>query len=78
MRMILGLAIGGVVGAAIGHWGFLCPGGTCPITGSWYGGGVFGGLLGLILSGGCPWCATTKCKTGGAEANSDQFTGSRP
>jgi len=47
--VIVGLtaAIGGVVGGS----GWLCPDGSCPITGSWFGGATVGGFLGLSLSG---------------------------
>lgn len=61
MRLLTPLAwlIGGAtVGGLVGWSGILCFNGTCAITGSWMGGAVFGGLIGLAIAGrGCPSCA---------------------
>ncbi|MCA9291943.1 MAG: hypothetical protein KDA25_12495 [Phycisphaerales bacterium] len=51
MRTMLGLIAGAGLGAAVGHSQILCADGQCIITGSWYGGAVIGGLLGLMLLG---------------------------
>jgi len=49
---------GAAAGGLIGWSGVLCGDGSCSITGTWAGGAVFGGLLGLGFAGrGCPSCA---------------------
>lgn len=45
MKTLLGVIAAAAVGGIIGYSQVLCPGGTCAITGSWYGGAVFGGLF---------------------------------
>ena len=50
-KSILGIALGAALGAAIGYSELLCPDGGCQITGSWYGGAMFGGIMGLALTG---------------------------
>ena len=70
MRRILGLAVGLLAGGILGHYQFFCPGGTCPLTSTWLGGAVIGGLLGTLLLGGCPACAGRSCRT--AETPTDQ------
>ncbi len=62
MRRILGLVLGAVAGGVLGYSQVLCPGGTCPLTGSWLGGALLGGALGLLIAGGCPACKTTTCR----------------
>ena len=52
MKQFVAILIGAGLGAAIGYSQFLCPDGTCPLTGSWYGGAVIGGMLGLMFTGG--------------------------
>lgn len=54
MRTLLALAAGAAIGALVGHSQVLCPTGTCAITGSWMGGGVVGGLMGMTLVGFVP------------------------
>ena len=51
MRLLLGLAAGVVIGGYVGYAGWLCPDGMCPLTGSWQGGSMVGGLLGLLTCG---------------------------
>lgn len=51
IKPILGVALGSGLGAAIGYSQLLCPDGQCQITGSWYGGALFGGILGMALIG---------------------------
>lgn len=41
-----------IVGGFIGHSQVLCFNGTCPLTGSWFGGAAIGGVLGFVASGG--------------------------
>ena len=45
MRRLVGLAIGAVAGGVLGYTHVLCPGGTCPLTGSWFGGALLGGVV---------------------------------
>jgi hypothetical protein len=58
---LLIIAASAVLGGFIGHSQVLCADGTCVITGSWYGGAIFGGLLGMILAGACPACILARC-----------------
>ncbi|HKI68222.1 MAG TPA: DUF6132 family protein, partial [Verrucomicrobiae bacterium] len=48
VRLLIGIAIGGGIGAMLGYWG-KCTSGTCPLTATWQRGAVFGGLLGLMF-----------------------------
>ena len=48
-RMIIFAAIFAAVGGAIGYFG-RCSTGTCPFTSTWWGGAVFGGIIGLFLA----------------------------
>ena len=70
MRRLLGLALGLLAGGILGHYHFFCPGGTCPLTSTWLGGAVIGGLLGMLLLGGCPACAGSSSRT--TETPTDQ------
>jgi len=46
------------IGGLVGWSGIVCANGTCVITGSWMGGALLGGLIGLAIAGrGCPSCA---------------------
>lgn len=44
-------ALGAGIGAWIGHARVLCADGSCPMTGSWYGAALVGGLLAFSLAG---------------------------
>lgn len=48
-KLWLMIGLGALVGGAIGASQVLCPDGSCQITGSWYGGAVIGGWVGLLL-----------------------------
>jgi hypothetical protein len=72
MKTVLGIAIGAVVGGLIGYSQVLCAGGQCVITGSWYGGAILGGLVGMFLTGGCPACATTRCEPRSPQTRPDE------
>ena len=63
MRRFLGLGIGALVGGILGHYHFFCSTGTCPLTSTWLGGAIMGGLLGSLLLGGWPACAATTCRS---------------
>jgi len=51
MRIWLGLLLGAIIGGGIGYAQWLCPGGSCAITGSWFGGALVGGAGGTFLAG---------------------------
>jgi len=48
VRVILGLVVGGVVGALLGYFG-KCSSGVCPLTASPYRGAVFGAVIGAVM-----------------------------
>jgi len=50
MRSLLGLAIGGSLGAFIG-WKGRCETGACPLMSNPYIGGIYGALLGALFAG---------------------------
>ncbi len=52
MKRLLFPIIGAGIGAAIGYSQVLCPDGQCALTGSWYGGALIGGMLGMMFTGG--------------------------
>ena len=49
MRLVLGLLIGGGLGAAMGYFG-QCASGSCPLTSTWWRGAIYGGSMGLLLA----------------------------
>lgn len=49
MKILVWLAVGGGLGAALGYFG-QCTTGTCPLTANWKRGAMFGALLGLMFS----------------------------
>jgi|GEM_PF-2185802 len=48
-KTLAGIALSAAAGAAVGYSQILCPDGSCPLTGSAYGGAIFGGILGYAL-----------------------------
>jgi len=48
-KMILGIIIGGVLGAASGYY-LSCTGGVCPLAGNPWRGAISGAVLGFIFS----------------------------
>lgn len=78
-KRLLGLGIGAVIGGVVGYMQWLCPDGSCALTGSWLGGAFIGGWLGMLLLGGCPACAGGACElprsSGASSAGEDQATG---
>jgi len=48
-KTLAGIGLFAAAGAAIGYSKILCAGGECAITGTPYGGAVFGGMLGLAV-----------------------------
>ncbi|MEM6260003.1 MAG: DUF6132 family protein [Planctomycetota bacterium] len=49
IKTIAGTVLFAATGAAIGYSQVLCPDGQCSITGTPYGGALFGGVLGLAV-----------------------------
>jgi uncharacterized protein YcfJ len=63
IKTIAGIALFALAGGAIGYSKILCANGECAITGTPYGGALFGGVLGLavmssITGGGLPTSST--------------------
>ncbi len=48
MHLLIGLAVGGVLGALMGHFG-QCTSGGCPLTANPYRGAVYGMFMGLLF-----------------------------
>lgn len=53
MRFALPLALGALLGAALGYFG-QCTSGTCPLTSTWWRGALYGGFLGLLVAATSP------------------------
>lgn len=49
MKIVLGIAVGAVIGFAIGYFG-KCASGTCPLTSNPWVSTVVGALFGLFLA----------------------------
>ena len=49
IKTILGVSLFAAAGAAIGYSQILCSDTQCAITGTPYGGALFGGLIGLAI-----------------------------
>ncbi|CAN5592516.1 hypothetical protein BH20VER1_BH20VER1_03280 [soil metagenome] len=47
--LLLGLLVGGILGAALGYYG-QCTSGMCPLTSTWWRGMLYGGFLGLLFA----------------------------
>ena len=47
-RLLVAVAIGAALGAALGYFG-QCSSGTCPLTSTWWRGAIYGGVLGLLF-----------------------------
>ena len=52
IKTLAGIAVFALIGAAVGYSKILCLNGQCPITGTFYGGGIVGGVLGLAVMNG--------------------------
>jgi hypothetical protein len=63
MRRIIGLVVGAALGSGLAYYYGTCSTGACPLTSSWIGGAIVGGLLGMFVVGGCPVCSVTSCRT---------------
>lgn len=49
IKTIAGISLFALAGGAIGYSKILCAGGECSITGTSYGGALFGSILGLAV-----------------------------
>ncbi len=49
IRILLGLLIGGTIGAVLGYF-CKCSSGTCPLTANPYRGGIYGAVVGALLA----------------------------
>ncbi|MBF0254639.1 MAG: hypothetical protein HQL11_05925 [Candidatus Omnitrophica bacterium] len=49
IRILLGVVIGGALGAVMGYFG-KCASGTCPLTSTPLNGAIYGAVVGLILA----------------------------
>lgn len=49
IKTIAGIALFALAGGAIGYSQILCGGNGCQITGTPYGGALFGGIMGLAV-----------------------------
>jgi thioredoxin 1 len=47
-RILLGVLIGGTIGAGLGYFG-KCSSGTCPLTANPYRGAIYGAVMGALL-----------------------------
>ncbi len=47
-RILLGVLIGGAIGAGLGYFG-KCSSGTCPLTANPYRGAIYGAVMGALL-----------------------------
>lgn len=49
MRLIIGMVVGGALGALMGYFG-KCASGTCPLTSTPWRGAIYGAVLGALFS----------------------------
>jgi thioredoxin 1 len=47
-KMLLGVAIGGLIGSVLGYFG-KCSSGSCPLTANPYRGAIYGAVMGALL-----------------------------
>ena len=48
-RFLIPIAIGAVIGSALGYFG-QCSSGTCPLTSTWWRGAIYGSVMGLLMA----------------------------
>jgi len=48
-KLLLGVLIGGIIGAGLGYFG-KCSSGTCPLTANPYRGAIYGAVVGALLA----------------------------
>jgi gas vesicle protein len=49
VRLLIGILIGGAVGAVMGYFG-KCSTGSCPLTANPFRGAIYGAVMGLLLT----------------------------
>lgn len=49
IRLVIGVVIGGAIGALMGYFG-KCSSGTCPLTATPWRGAIYGAVMGTLLS----------------------------
>ena len=49
LRLAIGIAVGGALGAAMGYYG-KCTSGTCPLTATPWRGAIYGAVMGALFS----------------------------
>jgi len=49
IRLIIGIAVGGLLGAGMGYFG-KCTSGTCPLTATPWRGAIYGAVMGALFS----------------------------
>ncbi len=49
IRVIIGIALGGLIGAVMGYFG-KCSSGTCPLTATPWRGAIYGAVMGAVFS----------------------------
>jgi len=48
IKLAIGIAVGGTLGAAMGYFG-QCTSGTCPLTATPWRGAIYGAVLGAVF-----------------------------
>jgi hypothetical protein len=49
VRLAIGVVVGGAIGALMGYFGH-CTNGTCPLTANPWRGAIYGAVMGALLS----------------------------
>jgi hypothetical protein len=49
LRVIIGIAVGGGIGALMGYFG-KCTSGACPLTATPWRGAIYGAIMGAVFS----------------------------
>ena len=49
IRLIIGIAVGGALGAVMGYFG-KCASGACPLTATPWRGAIYGAVMGALFS----------------------------
>lgn len=49
LKLVIGIAVGGLLGSAMGYFG-KCSSGTCPLTATPWRGAIYGAVMGALFS----------------------------
>lgn len=49
LRILIPVVLGAGLGAVMGYFG-QCSSGACPLMATWWRGGLYGGVIGLLLA----------------------------